>query len=351
MNMNAQMVQTPSGAISFLRQNGFSVPMNSSNQDIMGYARQLINTGNFQTPGPSKQQLQTYKQNLANQQSQQGLVGRAMPGAASPAGQPASIPFATAGIAGGIFGAREDPRRTPTQQELDQMSKQASSLGGALQHPQNGSHSLQDYQNQLMVLELQNKRRLQHARGDNGNRIDEPGSGPLNGQFSHQQGQGLQPGHPQLQGTNMSPSNSRAGPSPQISNLELAQQQRKAGQKTGSGAASPEPGDPQLRGPSPAFNGQAGGMTQEQYHQMTQMAPGYQQGMLIGQNGQPQFIPGRPHPGIPLNQAQNPIAYDLMRQKMQQQAQAGQPGQPFQGNWPQAMINQPMNQVYLSTVL
>jgi hypothetical protein len=356
--VNMQVVSTPQGAVAFLRSNGINVPLNSTGQDIMAMARQIINSGNtFSNQGPSKAQLQTYKQNLANQQSQQGL-GRNMSSAASPAAQQASMHFPSQGIPGQQFRANDpskgDATRPPTQQELDLMATKASQLGGALQHPQSGNHSLADYQNQLMVLEQQNKKRLQHARGENGNRPDEPGNGSLNGQFAHQQGPVLQqPGHAQLQGTNMSPSNSRAGPSPQISNLELAQQQRKAGQKIGSGAASPEPGEPQLRGPSPAFTGQGGGITPEQYQQMTQMPPGYPQNMLLSQNGQPPFIPGRPHPhpGIPLNQAQNAMTYEMMRQKIPQQAQPGQPGQQFPGGWPQAMINQPMNQVCRSCVL
>jgi hypothetical protein len=354
-SMNMQLLSTPQAALAFLRSNSIPVPANSSNQEVMAMARQIMGGGNnFPNQGPSKAQLQTYKQNLANQQSQQGL-GRNMSSAASPAAQQTSMHFPSQGMPGAQFGRHDsskvDATRAPTQQELDMMSTKASQLGGTLTHPQSGNHSLADYQNQLMVLEIQNKKRLQHARGENGNRPDEPGNGPLNGQFAHQQGQGLQPSHAQLQGTNMSPSNSRTGPSPQISNLELAHQQRKAGQKIGSGAASPEPGEPQLRGPSPAFSGQTGGVTHEQYQQMTQMTqmpPGYPQGMLVSQNGQ--FIPGRPHPGIPLNQAQNTMTFEMMRQKMQQ-GQPGQPGQQFPGGWPQAMINQPMNQVYRSPVL
>src|SRR5262249_37285710 len=160
-------------------------------------------------------------------------------------------------------------------------------------------------------------------------------SGPLNGQFPHQQGQ-LQPGHPQLQGPSMSPSNSRAGPSPQMANLELSQQKRKPGQKTASGGATPEP-DPasQLRGPSPAFAGQ-NPMTPDQYHQMAQMG-GYQQGIVIGQNGQPQFVPSRPHPNMGFQPTQNPMAVDLMKRMP---PQGGQAGQPYPAAW--QMVNQPM---------
>ena len=333
---------SPAAAAAFLKQSGINLPLNSTNQDILNYARHFAMQGQ-QNPGAmNHHQLQAYKQNLAVQQSQQGLAGRQAIGAggASPAGQPASIPFVNPGIQGGMnFGNRENPSRLPTTEELTILANMAKSFGGSLTHPQQGSHSLNDYQNQLMVLETQNKRRLQHARQETNNRSDDPGNGPMNGQLPQQSGK-LQPGH-QIQGTSMSPSNSRTGPSPQIANLEL---QRKAGQKPGSGGASPEPGDPgPNRGPSPAFPGQGGGMTAEQYAQMTgQMGgPPYGQQVLI--NGQHQFIAGRPHAGMPFNQQGNPMAYEMMMK------QGGnprpQPGQPYPPGWSQQMINQQLGQV------
>ena len=296
-------------------------------------------TANPQSGGTK--QLAAYKHNLALQQSQQGLAARASLGNASPANQQAQIPFGAPGIPGGMNFTRGD-RDTPTQEEMRQMNERAAKLGGQLNHPASGSHSLADYQTQLMVLEQQNKKRLQHARQETNNRNDELGNGPLNGQFP-QHGQGSQPGQQQLQGTSMSPSNSRAGQSPQISNLELQQQQRKPGQKGGSGAASPEPDSvTQIRGPNPAFVGQTG-MTAEQYQQMTSMnGPGYPH-MMIGQNGQPQYMTSRqPHPGIQFNQGQQ---IEMMKARMQQP----QPGQPFATGWPQQMMNQPMNQVKLKS--
>src|ERR1700738_1535955 len=196
-------------------------------------------------------------------------------GAGSPANQQAQIPgFSNPGIPGanGQYMRGEPANRNPTQQELEKLAKEAKDLGGQLQHPQQGSHSLYDYQNQLMVLEAQNKKRLHAPREGNASRSDAPGNGgPFTGQLGGQ-AQGLQPGQ-HMQGTSMSPQNSRTGPSPQIANLEL----RKSGQKTSSGGASPEPENSQnsqIRGPSPAFP--AGGMTQEQFNQMS-MSQGYPQ--------------------------------------------------------------------------
>lgn len=331
---------SPAAAANFLKQSGVDVPAGTSHQDLINYARQFAQEGKMNT-----QQLHLYKQNLAMQQSQQGLsaarnsIGA---GGVSPAGQPAQIPFVTPGIQGGNpFGGRDGAQRAPTQAELTQLANQARAMGGTLQHPsQGGSHSLQDYQNQLMVLEQQNKRRLQHARQETNIRSDEPGNGPMNGQFAQQTGQGLQPGH-QMQGTSMSPSNSRTGPSPQIANLEL---QRKAGQKPGSGGASPEPGDPigPNRGPSPAFTGQAGGMSTEQYAQMTGQMGGGPYGQPVMVNGQP-FMAGRPHPGMQLGQQQNQLGYDMMVK--QGAIPRPQPGQPYPAGWQPAMMNQPMAQV------
>lgn len=331
-----QNFASSAAAANYLKQSGINVPANTSQQEIINYARNIASQA--QQPNlanMTKQQLHVYKQNLTVQQTQQGLAARQSIGAggASPAGQPATIPFMNPGI---FVPNREGTvTRPPTQQEMIELLNTARSFGGTLSHPtQGGSHSLADYQSQLMVLEQQNKRRLQHARQETTNRTDEPGNGPMNGQFPQQQGQGLQPGH-QIQGTSMSPSNSRTGPSPQITNLEL---QRKAGQKPGSGGASPEPGDPvgPNRGPSPAFPGQGGGMTPEQYAQMTAQMSGAPYGQPV-MNGQP-FMAGRPHPGVPMNQQANPMGYEMMIK----QGGRPQPGQQYAPAWQQQMIAQQM---------
>jgi hypothetical protein len=333
--------QNAAMAVQYLSSQGINLEKGTTAQDAVNMARQVYHNNN--------KQLTAYKQNLVVQQSQQGLATRASLGGASPANQQAQIPFGNPGIPGGMNFAGRDPRNVPTQEQLREMTEHAKQLGGTLQHPSSGSHSLQDYQNQLMVLEQQNKKRLQHARQETNSRNDEPGNAPLSGQFA-QHGQGLQPGQQQLQGTSMSPSTSRTGPSPRISNLELQQQQRKPGQKGGSGAASPEPDSvAQMRNPSSAFVGQTGGMTAEQFQQMTQMGgQAFSHPMLMGPNGQPQYMAGRPHP-VQFNQAQ-PMTMEMMKSRMQQQQQQQQqPGQPFATGWPQPIINQAVNQVILYT--
>src|SRR5208282_3412918 len=54
-------------------------------------------------------------------------------------------------------------RRAPTQAQLKEMERVAKELGGELQHPSHGRHSLRDYQTQLMVIEFQRKKILQQA--------------------------------------------------------------------------------------------------------------------------------------------------------------------------------------------
>ena len=335
-------ITNPAIATQFLKNNQIQVPAGSSGETVMNLARTILANGQ----APKTQQLQAYKQNLAVQQSQQGLAARSSLGGASPANQQAQIPFGNPPPMGGRpnYTTMSGEKREPTEQELIQLQERAEMMGGTLKHPPTGgNHSLQDYQSQLMVLEQQNKRRLQHARNETSTRGDEHGGGPLNGQFPPQGGPGgLQPGHPQLQGTNMSPSNSRTGPSPQISSLEIVQRK---GQKGGSGGASPESEGVQMRGPSPAgFPGQGGGMTAEQFQHLQQMA-GQQGFPPMMQNGQP-FIPGRPMPGMPFNQAQVPMTTEMMKHRMlqQQQQQPGQPGQPFPQAWAPQM-SQAISQV------
>jgi hypothetical protein len=322
--------------LAFLKAHGVPIPPGMSNTEISALASKHIQAVASQPA--NKQQLNVYKQNLAVQQSQQGLAARNSLGGASPANQHAQIPFNPS------MPAPREAARAPTEEEMTNLEGMAKDLGGALQHPPSGSHSLQDYQSQLMVLEHQNKKRLQHARADVGDRTDEHGSGPtMNGQFQRTPGQAFQPGHGPMQGANMSPSHSRAGPSPQISNLEVSQQ-RKPGQRAGSGAASPEPDSlSQIRGPSPAFAGQPGAVTAEQFQQITQMS-GYPHSMLM-QNGQQQFV-GRPMPGMPFNQSQNAVNMEMMKRLQQgQPGQPVQPGQQFPPGWQQQLMTQPINPV------
>jgi hypothetical protein len=228
---NAFALQNP--AI-FLKQYNVQVPPNSSHQDLQRIANivlQLI------TESQNKS-VTAYKQNLAAQQQ---------------------------------FAANAN--RPPTEAELPALEGNAKQLGGQLQHPQGGgSHSVADYQNQMMVLEQQCNKRLQQ---ETTNSRDGPGPGP---QFAPSPGGGLQLGGTPLAGTSMSPSNSRTGPSPRISNMDLQGQQRKPGQKTGSGAASPG----QIRGPSPPSGAMSRDLAQAQlggqpYPHAGLMAPNGQQ--------------------------------------------------------------------------
>jgi hypothetical protein len=312
-------------ALNYLKSNNVQYNPNAPPQEILKQAQQLAVVNQN-----SVKNLQAYKQNLSHQQSAQVLQRIPMGGSASPANSQATIPFANPGIpATGV------PTR-PTPEDFEKMSAKAKELGGSL--IPNSNHSLQDYQNQLMVLEQQNKKRLQHARNETTGRPDDQINGGGNGQFGQ---------HPQLQGANMSPQNSRTGPSPQMSQLEIAQQ-RKSGNKTASGGASPEPGE-QIRGPSP-FGG-VGGMTAEHYQQM--MGQGYPQaqGMLMSQNGAgPQF---RQHAGMPF--AQGAHMQEVM--KMSRMPPQGPPSQQYQAWQQQQLANhqqqqqQQLNQQVVSTRL
>jgi hypothetical protein len=328
MHQNANFISQDmlSQAHQLLKHHGMAVPLGTPPEHVVQLARQVMNN---KQPNPT---LMAYNRNLAAQQSQQGLTNRAPP---NPQVQ---IPFQNSAMPLPMNGQANDP---PTADQLNALNERAKLLGGTLSHPSSGgSHSLADYQKQLMVLELQNKKRLQHARLDTRtdrlepNGRDEPPTGP---QFPSAQGGGLQRGTTPLTGTSMSPSNSRTGPSPQISNLELQGQQRKPGQKTGSGAPTPE-ADAQMPGPSPAFMGSQGGMTSD-LAQLAQMGGQAYQHQLMGTaNGPPvQFVGGRPSPGMQFSQGQ-PVNAEMMKRLQQ----AGQ----FAQNWPpQQAFNPQMNHV------
>ena len=320
-NLVAQ--QALSNPAHFLKQHGIQVSPNASQQEVMAIARSMLQNYQHQ----QSKQLTTYNRTLAAQQSQQGLNNRPPVPSQNPPNPQNLIQFTNSlsSLSFPTTGAAASQIPTPAQlAQLDQVAKQ---LGGTLTHPSSGSHSLADYQNQLMVLEQQNKKRLHHARQETNGRDD-----PANGQqFPPPQGGGLQPGGTPLAGTSMSPSNSRTGPSPQISNSEL-QGQRKPGQKTGSGAASPEP-EGQIRGPSPAFVAQQGVMTPD-LAQMAQMSGQGYQHPLAGPNGQPVQFSGRPHQGMPFNQGQPQMPVEMMKRMQQGQ---------FSQNWQQPMSQQAFN--------
>ena len=128
-------LQNPISAAHYLKGNGVHLQSGAAPQDIINMARQ------FAVANQSNRQLNAYKQNLAVQQQQQGLIARnglAGVGGASPAGQPATIPFANPGIPGGVpFLGRENDR-LPTQHELRELDDVAKAMGGALSHPPSG---------------------------------------------------------------------------------------------------------------------------------------------------------------------------------------------------------------------
>ncbi|KAF2839470.1 hypothetical protein M501DRAFT_804099 [Patellaria atrata CBS 101060] len=121
-----------------------------------------------------------------------------------------------------------------------------------------GNHALQDYQMQLMLLEQQNKKRLLMARQEQDNLTHGPGTAP---------------GQPGFQA--MSPSGSRAGPSPNP-NDQMKRGTPKMGQTGLPNSPLPDGSMNQNRGsPAPAFDGQMpGGMPpQAQYYQMIRQPP------------------------------------------------------------------------------
>lgn len=103
--------------------------------------------------------------------------------------------------------------------------------------PQQGSHALQDYQMQLMLLEQQNKKRLLMARQEQDNMSGPHQQGAVGGQFPPA----------------MSPSGSRAGPSPNPTDMKG--RTPKLGQQGLPGSPMPEGVMQQQRGsPAPNMN-------------------------------------------------------------------------------------------------
>lgn len=149
-----------------------------------------------------------------------------------------------------------------------------------------GNHALQDYQMQLMLLEQQNKKRLLMARQEQDNINHVPGSTP---------GQG----GPFAQ--NMSPSGSRAGPSPNPNDQmrKIAGTPKMNQNVPGSPAM---PGDMQNRGTPPG----------NAYHEM----PGVlRQQMFNGNNPAMMGQPPSSHPGFNIQMAgqMNPQNMEQMR--------------------------------------
>ncbi|KAJ4990971.1 SOM1 protein [Stagonosporopsis vannaccii] len=175
------------------------------------------------------------------------------------------------------------------------------------QPQQQGSHALQDYQMQLMLLEQQNKKRLLMARQEQDNM-----SGP------HQQGQGQFP-------PAMSPSGTRAGPSPNPADMKG--RTPKLGQQGLPGSPMPE-GMQQRASPAPnmAFpdpNLAPPGMPPQFYPQMP---------------NNPMMRPPSSHPGANFNgqQQMTPQQMEAMRNG-QMNGQWRGPPQPGMPQQPQMM--------------
>ena len=183
-----------------------------------------------------------------------------------------------------------------------------------------GSHALQDYQMQLMLLEAQNKKRLMMARQEQDDMTRPNGQAPY------------PPG--------MSPQDSRSGPSPGP-NDQMKRGTPKMGQAGLPGSPLPDGSMPQARGsPAPMnFNGQ---LSPEMYQQMQHM-----KAMENGIGMAPNMRPPSSHPqfnGMPMN----PQQMELMRANAQAQNGGGGVWQRPQGQAP--MIQPPpQNQQQMGT--
>jgi hypothetical protein len=163
-----------------------------------------------------------------------------------------------------------------------------------------GNHALQDYQMQLMLLEQQNKKRLLMARQEQDNINHVPGSTPG-------------PGGPFAQ--NMSPSGSRAGPSPNPNDQmrKIAGTPKMNQNVPGSPAM---PGDMQNRGtpPGPGYHEMPGGMRPQMFNANNQA--------MMGQ-------PPSSHPGFNIQ-----MAGQMNPQNMEQMRMANGGRMPNGQQWP-----------------
>lgn len=290
----------------------------------------------FQQSGQAAQQksIQVYAQNLALHHSRSAMNNQGMPnGLMTP----------------GVMPNQNDLMPMPDGQTLMPMGTeyygtngQLSQVRPGMQTPggQNGTHALQDYQMQLMLLEQQNKRRLMMARQeqDNITRADGQGQPPLPGQ------QGLPPG--------TSPG-SRAGASPNPSE-QMKRGTPKMPQSGLPGSPSAGDGLPQGRGSPASVNFGNGGQIPPEMSGSFFMKP---DGISMrtpssnpGFNG-PQSMDaamGRPQPAgtanrMPANWQTGPQPPQPQQQQQQQQPpqQQSAPQQPPQQPGPQAQAMVP----------
>lgn len=176
--------------------------------------------------------------------------------------------------------------------------------------PQQGSHALQDYQMQLMLLEQQNKKRLLMARQEQDNI-----SGP------HQQGQGQFP-------PAMSPSGTRAGPSPNPADMKG--RTPKLGQQGLPGSPMPE-GVMQQQRASPAPN--------MNFPDPNLAPPGMPPQFYPQMPNNPMMRPPSSHPGANFNgqQQMTPQQMEAMRNSQMNGQWRGGPPQPGMPQQPQMM--------------
>ncbi|KAJ4337723.1 hypothetical protein N0V87_004471 [Didymella glomerata] len=175
--------------------------------------------------------------------------------------------------------------------------------------PQQGSHALQDYQMQLMLLEQQNKKRLLMARQEQDNM-----SGP------HQQGQGQFP-------PAMSPSGTRPGPSPNPADMKG--RTPKLGQQGLPGSPMPEGVMQQQRGsPAPNMN----------FPDPNNLPPGMPPQFYPQMPNNPMMRPPSSHPGANFN------GQPQMSQQQLDAMRSGQMNGQWRGGPPQPGMPQQMMQ-------
>ncbi|KAJ4316512.1 hypothetical protein N0V94_005431 [Neodidymelliopsis sp. IMI 364377] len=180
--------------------------------------------------------------------------------------------------------------------------------------PQQGSHALQDYQMQLMLLEQQNKKRLLMARQEQDNMSAPHQQGAVGGQFPPA----------------MSPSGSRAGPSPNPADMKG--RTPKLGQQGLPGSPMPEGVMQQQRGsPAPNMN----------FPDPQLAPPGMPPQFYPQMPNNPMMRPPSSHPGANFNgQQMSQQQMEAMRNSQMNGGWRGppQPGMPQQ----QQMMGGPM---------
>lgn len=178
----------------------------------------------------------------------------------------------------------------------------------------NSNHALQDYQMQLMLLEQQNKKRLLMARQEQDNMTNGP-NGPVPAS-----------GQPQNFAPAMSPSNSRAGPSPGPN-----EQMRRGTPKMAPGVV-----------PSPTADGGMPGRASPapgQFDPNNPMNPSmFPMAMMKGTNGQ-MMQPPSSHPGFGQLSQQQQMEMFRQAQSRNGQAQMANGFMPQPG--PNMMAGQP----------